>query len=264
MWLLGSGALGLVAGRLYWLGLHRKYPFFFAFLLFRTARTLTLLLLSRNRQRYALVFLITQPVVWASYVLVVHELYSLVLQGYQGIRSLGRRALYGGLAIGVFVSATSLILSWEGPIEAFPILIKAMQLERGVAFSLVVFLIIIAGFLVVYPVPLNRNVTVHTFVYFVYFLTLTGVLLVRQMGGAGANAFFRSAELGVSVVCASIWLFFISRRGEETVLRRREMVPAPASEKRLLDTLEAFNTALLRAGGLPARTGGGAGGRHDT
>ncbi len=252
LWLLGSAGLGLLALRLYLTGLHRKYPCFFAFLVLRTARTLVLLI-PMSRQTYGLVFLITQPLIWMGYVVVVHELYSLALRGYQGIRSLGRWVLYGGLAIGISLSATSLILSWSGPVELYPLLIKAMQLERGVDTSLVILLIVIGTFLALFPIPLSRNLIVYTSVYFAYFLASTVILFARQVGGPGANPFFRTLDLGISAVCALLWVLLINSRGEDTLLRNRAVAPAPASERRLLDTLDAFNTALLRAGASSRR-----------
>jgi hypothetical protein len=259
LWAIGSGALAVFALRLYWLGLYRSYPLLFAFLLFQTVRTAALLPLSRAT--YALVFIITKPLIWASYVIVLHELFSLVLKGYKGIRTLGRWVLYGGLAVALLLSTIILILSWRGPAEPYPMLKIVMQLERGVVLGLGLLVVIFTAFLALFPVPLNRNIIVHASVYFVYFTTLAGILLTRVMAGPAGNAWFRTVELGVSAGCALAWLFCISRRGEETTWRKPREAPEPARERALLQTLAALNAALLRAGDAPVREAGGWGRR---
>lgn len=247
MWLISSLAVALAAVRLYLLGLHGKYRFFFGFLVLQTARTLALAPFDVRRSTYAWIFFYTQPLLWLAYVLVVHELYSLVLASYRGISTFGRRAMYGLLGVSVLVSCASLVLSWRGPVEAFPILRTLMQLERGVDFSLVVFLLLILAFLVWYPVPLNRNVVIHSFIYFVYFLTHTTVLLIRSMGGWGINRAASTVAMGIAAGCAVAWLSLMSKGGEERVYRER-ISRAPGNEKHLLASLEALNSTLLRAG----------------
>ena len=81
--------------RLYQLDLNRVYRFFFAYLVLTTARSLLLLPFNVRENTYGLIYLATLPILWVFYILIVLELYSLVLQNYSGIYSLGRWTLYG-------------------------------------------------------------------------------------------------------------------------------------------------------------------------
>src|SRR5215510_13183368 len=88
----------LTALRLYLSGIYRRYRFFFSYLIFAAAQLASALLIHNPRSNlYAYFFLLTEPVLWVFYVLVVLELYSLVLEQHRGLFTAGRWALYGSL-----------------------------------------------------------------------------------------------------------------------------------------------------------------------
>src|SRR5947208_3555123 len=87
----GSGA----AIRLYCQTLHQQYRLLFAFLCFQVIRSFALLAINwwwhvRPHNAYAWTWVATEPLVWFFYILVVLELYSLVLQNYKGLQTVGR------------------------------------------------------------------------------------------------------------------------------------------------------------------------------
>jgi hypothetical protein len=113
LWGFSIVANATAALRLYQLDLNRVYRFFFAFLVLTTVRSLFLLPFRLESNTYALIYLVTLPILWVFYILIVLELYSLVLQNYSGIYSLGRWTLYGALFFSVAVSGLTLIPTWE-------------------------------------------------------------------------------------------------------------------------------------------------------
>src|SRR2546428_397754 len=89
LWPRNKLACALVVWRLYASSLHRTYRLFFAYVMLQLARSVVLLPLSSKGVTYYRIWVITQPLLWLLYVLVVFELYSLVWKQYRGIYSLG-------------------------------------------------------------------------------------------------------------------------------------------------------------------------------
>src|SRR5215831_17422252 len=104
--LLGSV---LMVAHLYRTSLHRNYPIFFIYFIFRIPNSIWPLFLAVSSDRYQQVWVLTSPIVWAFYVLMVVELYKLVLEKYKGLYSVGRWALYASLAVSVGISAMTLL-----------------------------------------------------------------------------------------------------------------------------------------------------------
>jgi hypothetical protein len=248
LWGVSILANAIAALRLYLLGLHRVYRFFFAYLVFAVARSLLLLPFNVRGATYGIIYLVTAPVLWLFYVLVVLELYSLVLRNYAGIHSLGRWALYGALVFSVAVSILTLIPSWVN--EPYWLLFVATTVERGVVFSLVIFLLLILLFLSRYPVMLNRNIIVHCVVYAVFFLGISMTILVRNVVGHEVMRQVNTAVMALSAACYLVWIFFLTREGETrvTMLRRNW---TPVDEQRLIGQLDQINATLLRAARKP-------------
>ena len=78
--------------------LHRRYSVFFAFLLFSSVRTAVLLVFPTNTSGYMKIWVLTEPVLWVFYILLVLELYSLILEDHKGLHTLGRWAMYAASA----------------------------------------------------------------------------------------------------------------------------------------------------------------------
>src|SRR5947209_6084219 len=85
--LIGSA---LVALKLYWSGLYKRYPIFFSYFLFRVPNGIWPLLLNVKSPEYFRVWICSEVVVLSFYILMVRELYRLVLEKYKGLYTLGR------------------------------------------------------------------------------------------------------------------------------------------------------------------------------
>jgi hypothetical protein len=246
LWAAGLVLAALLAAKLAVSRLFRVYKWFFFFLCFQITRSLVLLPFPPNRRTYALVFLITEPILWLLYILVVLELYSLALRNHPGIASLSRWTLSAALVVSVVISAVTLRVDLSRPSGRYRLLVYYSVMERGLTFSLVLFLLLITVFLVWYPVSIRRNVVVHASVYSVYFLSMTMALLIRNVAGYQETTRAISAVLLlVDLVCFSLWIAVLNRRGEERLLvvRRRWR---HEDEERLVKQLDALNDMLLR------------------
>lgn len=246
LWLLAIGAYAVVVLKLRVVGLFRVYPFFFAYLIFRVAQNIALYGVPYYTEAYAWTYFLSEPVSWVLYVLVVLELYSLVLRGYKGIASVGRWVMMSGLLVSIVISAVSLRADLGNPAERYKTILYFTAVERGVVSSLVIFLFVIAIFLVVYPVPLSRNTLVHAIAYSTYFLSITMAYLIRNMTGAEVNVAVNLLLTGITIACLAIWALFLSREGEVKTVAVRQHWRAEQEEK-LLDQLGALNATLLRA-----------------
>lgn len=241
-------------------GLHRVYRVFSVFLLFRIARSVALATVpwawyaSQHRHYvraannvYAWGWALTEPILVVLHVLVVLELYSLVLQNYKGIASMGRWVMLAGLAAAVFLSSLTLPAELSHSAQHFPILRWFELVTRGVNASLVIFLLFITAFLAWFPVPLNRNVVLYSLVYAFYFMTGALAQLAQNLAGAAAWSAASLANAGVDLLCLGIWIVFLNRAGEvKKVVVRNAW--APQKEEFLVQQLAAINASLLRSG----------------
>ena len=246
LWGVSIVANGIAAWRLYQLDLHRVYRFFFAYLAFAAIRSLTLFVLPSGlySNTYAIVYLLTAPILWVFYVLVVLELYSLVLRNYTGIQSLGRWTVYGALFFSVVISILALIPSAGN--ESSRLLFWCTTVERGVVFSLVIFLLLILAFLSMYPVALCRNILVHCVVYTVFFLGISMMILIRNVAGPEVMHLLNTVVLVMNLACYAMWIFLLTRDGETRITMLRHNW-TPGDEQRLIDQLNSINATLMRA-----------------
>lgn len=225
--------------------LHRIYPWFTAFVGFNFVQALTPLVLSPNTRAYAWAYLLTQPVVWFLYIVTCLELYALVLRNHPGIATVGRRTLLAALTIAVLVSALTLQADLQGPQGNAKILVYYGVIERGISFSLVVFLLIILFFAIRYPIPLKRNIALHAIVFSIFFLTSSMALFLMNVTGFEIRRLVSTALLAIADACLVAWLLLLTPAGEErTVVLRQHL--APEDEGRLLEQLEAINASLSR------------------
>lgn len=243
-------ACAALALRLCASGLQRTFPLFFIFLVYRLVRGVGMYYLPVRTNLYAWAWFITAPLFWLAYILVVLELFTLVLANYQGIASLGRWVLIAGLVISIGLSGLSLSLDLTNPGEGFPVVRFFTMMERGVMSSLAIFLLLITVFLVWYPVPLSRNVIMHSMVCAVYFLGSTMGLLVRNLVGHGVTVPVSVAMSTLDLACLIMWAVLLTRAGQSSTMVLRHNWH-PEEHARLMEQLSTINATLLRSARKP-------------
>ena len=249
--LLIAAGTALLSVRLYISGLSRKYRAFFYYLIFSTIQMAYTTPLDSNSRRYLDAYVVTEPISWFLYAVVVLELYSLVLADYQGLYTVGRWALIIAVTLALLASALSLLVPSIGKqqtslLGGFSVLRYYYVAERAVYLSLIVFLLTILFVLLQYPITLKRNIVVHLVVFLVYFLGNTVAYLVVSMVGWGAVKAVQYPLWAVTLGSLAAWLALLNPVGE---MRKVRLRPAwmPGKEEQLVSQLNSLNAALLRA-----------------
>ena len=240
-------ATALASFRLWRTGLYRRYPALFALLLRYFLLYLLLLFWFSDLRSaaYQKFYAINSPLGWLLEILVVRELYSLVLEKFKGLATLGRWFLYAALSVSVLLSALALLPQIRSGTNQRSVLLGYYYAaERGIDCSLLIFLLLLLFWLSRYPVPLSRNLLIHSVVYTTLFLSSSVGLFARVFFGFQLSRSVSAFLLGVLAACVLTWLICLSEQGEEV----RLSVPrfGPEEEKRILNQLEALNSTLLR------------------
>jgi len=235
------------AAKLWRTGLFRKYQALTAYLLFSCTYAICLLILFRNFRSpaYRLYWEITQPLTWFFSVWLILELYSLILEKHKGLATLGRWVQYAGFSLATLIS----LLVMMPQIRAAGHGTKAITsyyyaVERGVDCGMLVFLIVILFWLTQYPVPLSRNVLIHSFIYTTLFFTNSLGLFVQMFFGTEHWRPGATALTVIFALCLLAWVILLTPKGEET--RTRLLQFSAEDEERVLNQLEVLNRTLLK------------------
>ena len=226
--------------------LARTYAAFFAYLLFIALRGAVTWPLDVNQQTYINVWKLSQPVAWVLYTLIVLELCSLIFKEYRGIQVLGRRTVYGSLAVSLLVSMLIITPVWRNSREPILGFARFLMIERGVDSALVLLLLLLLIFLAVLPIPLSRNVVIHSVLYSTFFLAGSIATFIANVAGYEIGQVIGACLMGVSALCLVAWIVLLSRQGETKIAEFHKPLPA-AYEERLVEQLESINATMMRA-----------------
>jgi hypothetical protein len=235
-------ALAILCLRMWLAGLHRVYIYFFGYLVLELLQTLIPLLVPLEGRLYVDLYVVSQALITAFYALVVLELYSNILRDLPGIAGTARRYIKVTLVLAIAIALLPLGMEkTKATLMGY-----LLFYERTVMVALVVFVILVSGFLVYYPVPLGRNVIVYLMGYAVWFLTTATMAFVHNHDlGDVWNRQLSSIAMAISAVCFVFWFIALNRQGET----KRVVVGHqwnPADEHRLRVQLDAINASLLR------------------
>lgn len=244
--LLLAISCGAASLKLFATGLFRKYRFLNAYLVFYFLYTIGLLVIGDvSSPAYLKYWVISEPLLWLFYVLTILELYSLVFEKHRGLYTLGKWFLYTGFTVSVIISGLTLLPHLEfGEIQQSTVLAYFYPIERGLDFSLLVFLLFILILLTRYPVSLTRNVAIHSVTYSIFFFSNALAMFARVIFGLNLSRAVSTFALGVSVACSLIWFFGLTPGGEEVQVR----VPwlNPRHEEQILSQLDSLNATMLK------------------
>jgi hypothetical protein len=235
-------ALVALFAKMSWDGLYKIYVYFFGYLVVELLQLLVPVFVPLDTRMYRDAFVVSQALVICFSTLVVLELYSNVLRRLPGIGGVSRRFIKVTLVLAVFISLLPLGLEKT----ANTVTGYLFMFQRPIMTSLLIFILLITGFLVYYPVPLGRNVLVYLLGYAVYFVTNSTAIFVRNLGHYWSRPISDVLML-VYFACLAFWLFALSKAGETKSLIVGHQWN-PSDEGRLLAQLEAINASLLRSG----------------
>lgn len=242
LWTLNILGRALVIWRVWSLGLHKQYRWFFAYWSATLLRSLVLYPLPTNGYTYYFIWLGTEPVLWVLLALTVGELYRLVLSRYPALYSVGRWFLYLAVAGSALVSAAILIPGWKSSAWTYQIY---LQLTRGLDVALIFFLLFLVLFLWIYPVQPGRNLLTHVLVFSLYFLSSSMTLLYYAMTGKNVYQLASNLIILLGICCTVAWVFLLRRETEEALAPVR-LTRMSEHERRLLLQLEALQSTARK------------------
>ncbi len=238
-------AIALTAAKLLWTGLHKHYPVFFLYLLFRIPLRIVPLVVNVRSHAYFTIWTYGEAITLIFYVLLVVELYRVVLVRYRGLQTVGRWAMYVCVVISGTISILLSLPKINGSLQrAGKIFNTFIVAERGIDTALALFILLILLFLSRYPITLSWNARVHALVYSVFFMSNTVALLMRTLFGLSVAPQVNTILTVIGIGSVIAWLILLSPAGEEVRVSQRKM--EPEQEKRLLIQLDLVNTTLLR------------------
>lgn len=247
LWLASCILSAVLATRLFLIKLSRTYRFFLASLAFTVVRTVVMWPLDIKSGAYWTFWISTEPVTWLFSTLVVLELCSLIFKEYRGIQLLSRRAVYAGLGASLLISVALLVPTWRHSNEPFLSTSRFLMVERGVDSTLVILLLILLVLLALLPIPLSRNVVVHSTLYAAFFMASSlGIFIVNITSFQRYGDMISTVLMGFSLLCLVAWIALLSPQGETKIADIPKLVPADY-EQRLVEHLSSINTTLLRA-----------------
>jgi len=201
--------------------------------------------LRSNRTIYGTIYLISEPILWVMYFMIVRELYNLVLRGHPGIATAGRYTLAVGILVALSISLVSLSPDLSNPGGQFPVLHLVNVLSRAIVTTLVFFLLTITAFMVWFPVQLNRNTVFYCMGYSIFFFFKGLSLLGRNVLGPEATLWASTVNLLVATLIMTIWVWSLRQDGERRQLAIGHSWRQDEAE-RLIQQLESINDTLLR------------------
>jgi len=246
LWLGNALLCAALIVRLYVVKLASTYRFFFVSLVFSLVRTGSLWPINDRSPAYANVWKSTEPISWMLSTLVVLELCSLIFKEYRGIQVLGRRTIYASLATSVLISLILLAPTWRHSNEGMLSISRFLMVERGVDSALVILLLLLLVFLALLPIPLSRNVVIHSILYATFFMTSSLGIFIANVTSPQTRLVISTCLLGVAFLCLVAWIGLLSPEVETKVAVMPKPLPA-AYEQRLVEQLSSINATLLRA-----------------
>lgn len=226
-------------------GLHSRYPYLFAYLVFLVPYSLWPILLDLRSILYFRMWVGTEPLNWIFEILVVRELCGLVLERYQGLCTLGRWAMYGGMAVSAIISLASLFARIPSTMpQRSQILYYVTGADRGINLALAIFLLLMMLLGSRYPVPLSRNVVVNAVTFTILFLSNSMAMLIHTLFDRRTSPVVDCCLMAVGAASLVVWFLGLNPRGETVRVEIAHL--SPDHEERLLARLEDLNAMLLR------------------
>lgn len=244
--LLVTAAAALVAGRLFWFGLARKFPALFSWSAWKIFSTAMLAVLSPKSLLYFWSYVAMLPLECLFGIVAVRELFALVFAAYPGIRTIGRWATYGAVALSLAatLSATQIFWSQSASGRAHSNIYYVQLGHRAVIFSLAIVIISLLYSISRYPLHLGRNAYLSCACFGTMFLGETAQSLLDSLAPKLFNHSIDWATNLFMAFCLLAWAAML--RPAEEAVATRVTFSSPAEDD-LLRELASLNQLLSRA-----------------
>jgi hypothetical protein len=236
----------VLLGRLIQSGLYRTYQSLFLYWLLQTLGTVALLGAPAGSFLYLYLYEGVQTVNLLMALFVVRDLFRIALTEHPAVASVGRRSVVGAMLlaaalglVGIALDASTLPAGHYWAIHDFA------TFERTLNFVILIFLLLISGFLLWFPIRVRRNILVYILGFVVFAAARFGGLLAANLLPQTATRLVSVVLLGISLLCLLFWTVGIRPEGERSTASpgsRRD----PEAMRRLSRQLDAINQTLAR------------------
>lgn len=178
-------------------------------------------------------------------ILVVREILTAMFDNYPGIRTVGRWAMYVGIATSAGASLALTKFFWNTGASGRHKwgLFYLEVIQRSIVFSLVVVILAILFVLSKYPLHLGRNTYVSCVAFSALFLSEAARLLLDSTARVLHIDFVDQIESVFIALCLGSWAFLLR---PEPVPAARVAFSTP-QEDHLLQQLDSLNRLMSRA-----------------
>jgi hypothetical protein len=236
----------LLLWRLVQCRLYRIYRSLFWYWLIQAVPNVAFLLIPTGTYLYLYTYWAAQTINILMAVFVVQDLYRISLLDYPAVAAFGRRSVGAALALaavgaawGITLDATALPKGHYWAIHNFA------TFERTMNFVILIFLLVISGFLLWFPIKVRRNILVYIFGFVVFAASRSAGLLLSNLLPQKATQPISAVLLGLTFLCLMIWTVGIRPEGERVTATpgyRRD----PEAMQRVRRQLDAINATLAR------------------
>ncbi|MDQ1471417.1 MAG: hypothetical protein QOJ99_2897 [Bryobacterales bacterium] len=172
---------------------------------------------------------------------VVRELFSTIVEDYPGIQTAARWVLNGAVTVSVVASLIVIIPMWGAAPDSSH-LFYVLELHRSIVFSLAVIIISLLLFLSHYPLRLQQNTYILSYLFSAIVLIDAADALVATMSHFMFSRRIDMAAVVAVGLCFLAWAILMRRELPLT----RTVTYRTAKEDELLEQLESLNRTLSR------------------
>lgn len=240
----------LLLWRIFRLRIAGRYPAITTLLMLQLARSAWLAQYSydpavfhQHINHYVLTVLFTEPVLIAARAAAVVELAGAALEAYRGLRLLSRSLLLALLAASLAVSLALHAAEFNFSNEPVFWLRVLYLAETTVYSALLIFLLLLALFVLYHPAPVRRNLLAHGLGFTVYMVSSAAAVWLRNQDAEQWTRTASTLRLAFSLGGLAVWAWLLRPDGEQESVA----VHVPLSEQvgqRVLERLAALNSAL--------------------
>jgi hypothetical protein len=243
--LLQTAAAAAAATRFIYLNLAGQFPALVAYLVFVAVINVDFGLMTQSSALYFWNYVVLEPLKWVFSIVAIRELFSLTFNRYPGIRSVGRWAMYAGVALALGISLLVTHFFWSGgPHGRSADLFYFEVSQRSVIFTLAFVVVTILLFLSKYPLHLSRNTLVSSVFFSILFLSEACRLLVDSLAPKLHDDYADWPEAICVCICLVGWAVML--KPETGAVPARIALSTP-HEDLLLHQLDALNQMMTRS-----------------
>jgi hypothetical protein len=247
-WLASLVLQAIWAFRIYRAGQARTYPATFTYLIFSTVAGLITLLASTSELLMLIGYVVARPLIWILLFAVVHEMFQVLAQQYEGLRRIGQLVLYGAVgSLALFLALVLLGSPYSAPEMNRYYRLWLIQ-EQSVYLATAIGVMAVVTVARFFALPMSRNLRTMLGTLGVYFVGMGGMIVLRSYLGSSWNHVLDLSGLGLYCLCLAIGTALYSRKGDQVaedprLAQRAEHLRALSAAS---NRLEEVNLQLVR------------------